>query len=60
MTIKQQRKAICINKTIYISLPPLWVKANALSKGKILEMDVTLENIIIRPIKNESKEKFSK
>jgi phosphate uptake regulator len=54
MTIKQQRKAICINKTFYISLPPLWVRANNLKKEKILELDIDLDAILIKPqIKKE-------
>ncbi len=47
--MEQKRKVVKINKTYYISLPTKWVVGNKIDKTSILNLEIDLDSIIIKP-----------
>ena len=51
----EKRQVICLNKTYYVSLSPIWVRANGICDRQTLDVDVKINSLIIKPIRNGGK-----
>ncbi len=47
--MEDKRRVVKINKTFYVSLPTKWCIGNKIDKDSILELEIDLDSIIIKP-----------